>query len=53
MSKFLHDSNNYTKAVAIPRVFSENSRAENNHLYLISCLTSSIFLTPDLLPSEN
>ena len=32
MSKFLHDADNNnanTKAIAIPRVFSENSQAKN------------------------
>ena len=30
MSKFLHDS---AKAIAIPQVFSENSRAKNQGLF--------------------
>ena len=29
MSKFLHDDNDATKAIAIPPVFSENSQADN------------------------
>ena len=29
MSKFLHDNNNNAKAIAIPRVFSENSCSNN------------------------
>ena len=29
MSKFLHDNNDDTKAIAIPLVFPKNSRAKN------------------------
>ena len=29
MSKLLHDADDDSKAIAIPRVFSENSRDEN------------------------
>ena len=33
MSKFLHDVAATSKGIAIPRVFSENSRADKNEQY--------------------
>ena len=34
MSKFLHAAANNTKAIAIPRVFSENSQANDGFVLL-------------------
>ena len=38
MSKFLHhDDNAAAKAIAIPRVFSENNRAKNEYQNVAKC----------------
>ena len=42
MSKFLH--NDDTKAIAIPRVFSENSQAKNDSRIIQSKYTKTVIL---------
>ena len=48
MEQFLHDNDNDTKAIAIPRVFLENGLAKNagdHHFLLYSkCFQKAFFL---------
>ena len=45
MSKFFHDNDNGdVKVIAIPWVFSENSRAKNMHLPLLNALPNDKIL---------
>ena len=48
MSKFLHDADDNTKAIAIPWLFSKNSRAKNESFW--SQYPATKYLTMTTLP---
>ena len=54
MSRFLHDDENYDngKVIAIPQVFSENSRAKKVRAFKLKIKYAWVFFLPQILSTN-